>query len=251
VVSDVTGKAARRMLESLIAGERDPEVMAQTALTRMRPKIPELRQALVGRFDEHHGLLLRMHLDRVDQLGAMIGRLDEQVDRVMGPFDEKATHLLSVPGIGKRVAEVIVAEIGVDMSRFPTADHLASWAGLCPGNRESAGKRRSGRARKGDEALRTVMCEAAWAASHGKDNYLAAQFRHFRRRFGTKGETKAIFAVAHTMIVIVWHLLANNCDYDDLGGDFFQRRLNAESRKRRLIRELEALGHKVTLDPAA
>jgi transposase len=251
VVSDVTGKAARRMLEALIGGERDPEAMAQMALTRMRPKIPELRQALVGRFNDHHALMLRMHLDHVDQLRSMVERLDEEVDRLMAPFDEPATHLLTVPGIGKRVAEVIVAEIGVDMTRFPSAAHLASWVGLCPGNDESAGKRRSGRARKGDSALRTALCEAAWAASHGKDNYLAAQFRHFRRRFGTKGETKAIFAVAHTMVVIIWHVLGNDCDYQDLGSDFFERRLNAESRKRRLVRELEALGHRVTLEPAA
>jgi len=227
VATDVLGKSCRAMLEALIAGERNPEVLAEMALTRMRPKIGELRQALVGRFGDHHALLLRMHLDHVDQLSGIEQRLDTEVDRLMAPFDEKATHLVSVPGIGKRVAEVIVAEIGVDMTRFPTAAHLASWVGLCPGHpghHESAGKRKSGRARKGNPALRSAMCEAAWAASHGKDNYFAAQFRRFKRRFGTKGETKAVFAVAHTMIVIVWHLLANDCDYQDLGADFFERR---------------------------
>jgi transposase len=251
VVTDVLGVSGRRMLEALIAGERDPEVLAEMALTRMRPKIGVLREALVGRFNEHHALLLRMHLDHIDELVAMEARLDGEVDRLMAPFAETATRLLSIPGIGKRVAEVIVAEIGVDMSRFPTDKHLASWVGLCPGHHESAGKRRSGRARKGNPALRAAMCEAAWAASHGKDGYLPAQYRRFKRRFGTKGETKAIFAVAHTMIVIVWHLLAAHGTYDELGTDFFERRTTTEARQRQLVRQLEALGHKVTLEPAA
>lgn len=252
VATDVLGKAARRMLEALIAGERDPEVLAQMALTRMRPKIPELRKAMVGRFDDHHALLLRMHLDHVDQLSAMIVRLDGEVDRLMGPFAEAATRLLSIPGVAKRSAEVIVAEIGVDMARFPTPAHLASWAGLCPGNHESAGKRSSGRARKGNGALRAAMCEAAWAASHTRDSYLAAQYRRFKRRFGTKSEGKAIFAVAHTMIVIVWHVLAaDDVTYRELGADYFDRRSNAALRTRQLVRELEKLGHHVVLEPAA
>lgn len=251
VATDVLGVSCRRMLEALIAGERDPGILAEMALTRMRPKIGDLREALVGRFGDHHAVLLRMHLDHVDQLTAMEDRLDAQVDVLMGPFAEPATRLLSIPGIGKRVAEVIVAEIGVDMTRFPTDKHLASWVGLCPGHHESAGKRRSGRARKGNPALRTAMCEAAWAASHGKDTYLAAQFRRFKRRFGTKGETKAIFAVAHTMIVIVWHVLAGDTTYDELGADYFERRSDTEARQRHLVRQLEALGHTVTLTPAA
>ena len=251
VATDVLGKSCRNMLEALIAGERDAEVLAEMALTRMRPKIGELRQALVGRFNEHHAVLLRMHLDHVDQLTEMEQRLDAEVDQLMAPFADAATRLLSIPGVGKRVAEIIVAEIGVDMSRFPTDKHLASWVGLCPGHHESAGKRRSGRARKGNPALRSAMCEAAWAASHGKDTYLAAQFRRFKRRFGTKGETKAIFAVAHTMIVIVWHVLANNTTYDELGADYFERRTDTEARQRNLVRQLEALGHTVTLTPAA
>ncbi len=251
VATDVLGKSCRRMLEALIAGERDPEVLAEMALTRMRPKIGTLREALVGRFDDHHAFLLRMHLDHVDELSSIEARLDDQVDGLMAPFAEAATRLLTIPGVGKRVAEVIVAEIGVDMSRFPTDKHLASWVGLCPGHHESAGKRRSGKARKGNPALRAAMCEAAWAASHGKDTYLAAQYRRFKRKFGTRGETKAVFAVAHTMIVIVWHLLADDATYDELGADFFERRSNTEARQRQLIRQLEALGHKVILEPAA
>jgi transposase len=251
VATDVLGVSCRRMLEALIAGERDPEVLAEMALTRMRPKIRDLREALVGRFGDHHALLLRMHLDHVDQLDAMEARLDREVDKLMAPFAEAATRLLSIPGVGKRVAEIIVAEIGVDMTRFPTAKQLAAWAGLCPGNHESAHKRRSGKTGHGNPALKVALCEAAWAASHGKDNYLTAQFRRFKRRFGTKGETKAIIAVAHTIIVIVWHLLANNCTYQDLGADFFERRVNIETRQRHLIRQLEATGVKVILEPAA
>ena len=207
VATDLQGVACRRMIEALIEGERDPEVLADMALTRMRPKIPELREALVGRFDEHHALLARLHLDHIDELSRLEGRLDDEVNRLMIPFAEAATRLLSIPGIGKRVAEIVVAEIGVDMNRFPDAAHLASWAGLCPGHDESAGKRRSGKARKGDAALRTALCEAAWSASHCKDGYLPAQYRRFLRRFGKKNENKATFAVAHTLIVIVWHVL--------------------------------------------
>jgi transposase len=251
VVTDVLGVSGRQMLEALIAGERDPEVLAEMARARMRSKIGVLREALVGRFNDHHALLLRMHLDHIDELTAMEAHLDGEVDRLMAPFAEAATRLLSIPGVGKRVAEVVVAEAGIDMSRFPTDKQLASWAGLCPGHHESAGKRRSGKARKGNPALRTALCEAAWAASHGKDGYLPAQFRRFKRRFGTRGETKAIFALAHTMIVIVWHVLADNVGYDDLGADFFDRRADSQARQRQLVRQLEALGHKVTLEPAA
>ena len=251
VATDVLGVSGRRMLEALIAGERDPDVLADMAMARMRSKIGVLREALVGRFDGHHAWLLRMHLDHIDELNAMETRIDGEVDRLVAPFAEAATRLLSIPGVGKRVAEVIVAEIGVDMSRFPTAKHLASWAGLCPGHHESAGKRQSGKARKGNPALRTAMCEAAWAASHTKDNYLTAQFRRFKRRFGTRSETKAIFALAHTMTVIAWHVIHDNTDYADLGADFFERRTDTAARQRLLVRQLEALGNKVTLEPAA
>ena len=251
VATDLQGVACRRMIEALIDGERDPEVLADMALTRMRPKIPELREALVGRFDDHHALMARLHLDHIDELSGLETRLDDEVDRLMIPFAEAATRLLSIPGIGKRVAEIVVAEIGVDMSRFATAAHLASWAGLCPGHDESAGKRCSGKARKGDAAIRTALCEAAWAASHCKDGYLPAQYRRFLRRFGKKNENKATFAVAHTLIVIIWHVLHNGVDYTDMGGDYFERRNDAAARQRYLVRELEKLGNTVTLQPAA
>ena len=239
------------MLDALIAGDTDVEAMAQMAKTRMRPKIPELRLALEGRFDDHHRLMLRLHLRHIDDLSGMIVELDTTVDELMAPFDEAATRLLSIPGVGKRTAETIVAEIGVDMTRFPSPAHLASWVGLCPGNNESAGKHRSGKARKGNEPLRTAMCEAAWAASHTRDTYLTAQYRRFKRRMGTKSEGKAIFAVAHTMIVIVWHLLADTTTYAEPGADYFDKRNDADARQRYLVRELEKLGNKVTLQPAA
>lgn len=251
VVSDVLGTSARQMLEALIGGTRDPNVLSDMARTRMRPKIPELRRALEGRFGSHHAFLLRVHLDHIDHLSSAVERLDAEVETVIAPFDEQVRRLCTIPGVGRRTAEVMIAEIGVDMARFPTAHHLASWAGMCPGNHESAGKRRSGRARKGDAALRVALCEAAWAAARSKDTYLSAQFRRFCRRFGKKGEGKAIFAVAHTMLVIAWHLLANETDYVELGADYFARRDDAKTREGYLIRQLQALGHKVTLEPAA
>jgi transposase len=251
VATDILGVSARQMLAGLITGVRDTELLAQMARGRMRPKIPELRLALEGRFRAHHALMLQMHLDHADALSVAITRLDEQVDRVIRPFSEQLRRLITIPGIGRRTAEVIIAEIGVDMTRFATASHLASWAGMCPGNHESAHKHRSGRARKGNAALRAALCEAAWCAARTRNSYLAAQYRHLLRRFGKNGQGKAAFAVGHTLLVITWHLLANNVDYQDLGGDYFTRRNDAEARKRYLIRQLEAMGQKVTLQPVA
>ena len=251
VVSEVTGKSARLMLEALMAGEQDVEVMADMAIGRMRPKIGDLRLALEGRFNEHHALMLGMHLSHVDHLTAAIERMDAEVARLTVPFTEQIRRLCTVPGIGRRTAEVVIAEIGVDMSRFPTAAHLASWVGLCPGNHESGGKRRSGKARKGNALLRTALCEAAWSAARTRNTYLAAQFRRFARRFGKNGQSKAAFAVAHTLIVSIWHMLAQSVDYAELGADHFDRRIDIASHTHRLVRQLELLGHRVTLEPAA
>ncbi len=252
VVTDVTGKAARNMIEALIAGERDPVLLAEMALTRTRPKIPELRRALVGRFNEHHAFLARMHLDRMDSLDEAVAKLDAEVDRVIAPFSDALVRLQTIPGVGQRTAEVVVAECGIDMSRFPTAAHLASWAGLCPGNDESAGKRRSGRARKGNAALRAALCEAAWVGVRTQDTYINAQFRRFRRRFGAKSEGKALFAVAHTLVVIIWNVLATDgATYVDLGPDWFQQRDDTQAHVRRLVRQLERLGLSVNVKPAA
>lgn len=250
VVSDVLGKSARAMLEALIAGERDVFVLADLAQTRMRPKIGDLRLALEGGLEAHHTMLLRMQLDHVDSLNASIERLDAAVDKLMLPFVTQRDRLTTIPGIGKRTAEVVIAEIGVDMSRFPTAGHLASWAGMCPGNHESAGKRKSGRARKGNAALRSALSEAAWTTAHSR-TYPGSQYRRLCRRFGKKGQAKAAFAVGHTLLVIIWHVLHDDANYRELGPDYLDSRNDSKQRERYLIRQLEALVHKVTLDPAA
>ena len=196
--------------------------------------------------------MTQLHLDHnIDYLNGQIDRLDATIDEVIAPFSQAVQLLKTIPGVGDRTAQTIIAEIGVDMTRFPTAGHLASWAGLCPGNYESAGKSKSGRTRKGNAALRTAMCEAAWSASRTKHTYLAAQFRRFRRRFGKRGDTKAVFAVAHTMLVIVWHILANNVEYNELGENYLNTRNDAEQRAHRLVAELRRLGHDVIIQPAA
>ncbi|MGH3631301.1 MAG: transposase [Sciscionella sp.] len=196
-------------------------------------------------------LMCVLHLEHIDHLQDMIARLDTRIDEATLPFTRQTGLLTTIPGIGERAAQVIISEIGVDMSRFPTAAHLASWAGLCPGNNESAGRHRSGRTRKGNKALCQILTECAWSAGR-TSTYVGAQFRRFHRRFGSKGGKKAATATAHTLIVIIWHVLAETTAYRDLGSDYFTARLdNPEAHKRRLIHELEALGHKVTIEPAA
>lgn len=249
VASDVLGVSGRAMLEALIAGERDPEVLAEMARRRMRSKIPELRQALAAsRFRVHHGVMLRAHLDHIDHLDAAIAALEARVDELMAPFAEARERLMTIPGVGKRAAEVIIAEVGVDMTRFPTAAHLASWAGMCPGNNESAGKHLSGRTRKGDPWLSGLVTECGWAARRTKDTYLAAQFWQIARR---RGQEKAAVAVGHTILVIAWHILSEGVTYQELGGDWFDRRRDPQAQQRRLVRQLEAMGLRVTIEAAA
>ena len=210
VASSITTLSARDMIEALIAGERDPRVLADLARGTMRNKIPDLTMACAGRFGDHHALLARMHLDHIDHLTTMIDGLDERIEQVMAPFAQQLRLLRTIPGIGERAAQVLISEIGVDMSRFPTAAHLASWAGLCPGNNESAGRHKSGRTRKGNAEVRDILTECAWSA--GKTgSYIGAQFHRLHRRFGKKGGGKAAIAVAHTLIVIVWHVLHDQC----------------------------------------
>ena len=248
VASDVLGVSGRAMLGALVAGERDPEVLADLAKGVLRKKIPELRQALRGRFRDHHALLIRLCLDHTAHLEAAIAQLDEQVDRVMAPFVEARDHLDTIPGVGKRAAECIIAEIGVDMTRFPTAGHLASWAGMAPGNNITGGKRHSGKTTKGDVWLADVLVQCAWSAARTRDTYLSAQFWRLARRIGKK---KAAIAVGHSILVICWHLLTNNADYDDLGGDYFVRRGNTARHQDRLVQQLQELGYQVTLTKVA
>jgi len=244
VASDVLGVSGRAMLRALIDGERDPEALAELAKGVLRKKIPMLREALRGRFREHHATMLRITIDHIDYLEAAIATLDGEIDRVMVPFAEARDHLDTITGVGKRVAESIIAEIGVDMTRFPSAAHLASWAGVCPGNNITGGKRRSGATAKGNRWLGEILNQAAVAASHTRDTYLAAQYWRLARRIGKK---KAAVAVAHSILVICWHLLANNCDYQDLGGDWFTRRIDTDKRRDHLIRQLHELGYAVSL----
>ena len=247
VASDVLGVSGRAMLTALVAGERDPQVLADMAKGRLRSKLPELRRALRGRFSGHHALLVRLALEHLEHLEHAIATLDEEVDRVMAPFAEARDHLDTITGVGKRAAECIVAEIGVDMGVFPTASHLASWAGCCPGNNVTGGKRRSGKITKGNRWLGEILVECAWAAARSRDTYLSAQFWRLARRIGKK---KAAVAVGHSILVIAWHLLTNACDYDDLGGDYFVKR-DADRQRQRAVSQLQALGYNVTLEPVA
>jgi len=248
VASNVLGVSGRAMLNALIAGERDPDVLAELSKGVLRRKIPELREALRGRFGDHHALMIGMFLDHVDYLEAQIAKLDVEVDRVIAPFAEARDHLDTITGVGKRAAECVIAEIGADMSVFPTAAHLASWAGRCPGNNVTGGKRRSGRTNKANVWLGDALIECAWAAARSRDTYLSAQFWRLARRIGKK---KATMAVSHSILVICWHLLTNNCDYNDLGGDYFIRRTDNDRHRDHLIRQLQGLGYAVTLHKAA
>jgi transposase len=243
VAADVMGKSGRDMLNALVAGERDPEVLANLARRQMRKKIPALREALEGRFEEHHALWIGAILAHIDFLDQQIERLTEAIGDQINPLAPAVELLCTISGVQSRAAEVILSEIGGDMSRFPTARHLASWAGQCPGNDQSAGKRRSGKTRNGSKWLDWTLEEVAIAAIRVKGTYLQAQYQRLRPR---RGHKKALGAVKHTVICAVWHMLSTGEVWRDLGGDYFTRR-DPERRAKRLIQQLEQLGHTVTL----
>jgi transposase len=255
VASSIAAKSGRAMIEALIDGERRGTVLADLAKGRMRAKIPDLAMALEGRFGEHHALMCRLHLDHIGHLDGMIKRLDAQAEAMMAPFRAARDPLTTIPGIGPLAAAAVISETGPDVREFfPDAAHLASWAGICPGNHESAGKRRSGRRRHGNAHLQPVLVESAWAAVR-HDGYLKSLYhRHVMKWGGYRSQLakkKAIVVVAHAILLIVWHVLATGKPYDELGADYFTRRLDPERETRRLIARLEALGHTVTLEPAA
>ena len=247
VATNILGVSGRAMLEALINGTTDPEVLADLARGRLRSKIPALREALQGRFDRLHAVWIGAILNHLDFLDEQIAGLTEAIGEQIAPFEKAVDLLCTIPGVQRRTAETIIAEIGVDMSIFPSAKHLASWAGLCPGNDQSAGKRRSGKTRNGSKWLDWALEEAALAAVHTNDVYLAAQYARLRPR---RGHKKALGAVKHSMICACWHMLSTGELYHDLGGDYFHKR-DPEKTTKRLIAQLQALGHTVTLQEVA
>jgi transposase len=212
VATDVMGVSGRAMIRAIIAGQDNPKELAELARRRLRAKIPELRRALYGRVSEHHRFLLQGLMDQIEFLEGLIGRFDARIAEVMAPLAEAAERLRSIPGVGEKAAEVIVAEVGADMTKFPTAGHLSSWAGLCPGNNESAGKRRTGKTTKGSQWLRTMLVQVAWAASHTKETIFRVSYQRWVKRTGKK---KALVAVAHKILVIVWNLLKKSTEYQE------------------------------------
>jgi transposase len=245
VASDIMGVSGRAMLEALIRGEADPQVLADLAKRKLRNKIPELTEALTGRFREHHAFLTRLHLDQYDQLTTMIEQLTGRIEEAMAPFRGALDLLDTIPGINRAVAEVIIAETGGDMNRFATAKNLASWAGLCPGHHESAGKVRSTRVRPGNAHLKGALGMAALGAARTKGSYFQARYKRLTAR---RGPMKALIAVEHSIITAIWHMLTDNVAYHELGGDYFTRR-DPERAARRAVSRLNELGYRVTLDP--
>jgi transposase len=244
VATDILGKSGRDMLDALVQGTTDPEVLAELARGKLRKKIPALKQALEGRFDHLHSVWIGAILAHLDFLDEQIDSLTEAIGEQIAPFELAVELLRTIPGVQRRTAEVIIGEIGVDMSVFPTAGHLASWAGQCPGNDQSAGKRRSGTTRKGSKWLDWALEESAMVAARSNDIYLAAQYARLRPR---RGHKKALGAVKHSILIACWHMLSTGELYNDLGGDYYRKR-DPERITKRLIAQLESLGHKVTLE---
>ena len=254
VASNTLGVSTRAMVESMIGGERDPAGLAQHAKGRLRAKIPDLERAVAARFGAHHAMMCRLHLDHIDHLDVAIATVEERIESMLIPFQIARDRLRTIPGIAVHASAAIIAEIGPDVDAFPTAGHFASWIGLCPGNHESAGRRKTGRVRKGNKHLRSVFVEAAWAASRTPGR-LQARFNRLARRFGgirnPVARKKAAYALAHTLAEITWHVLHDQTDYADLGADFYIRREDPDRRRARLVSQLNALGYDVELSPAA
>jgi transposase len=243
VASDLLGKSGRAMLDALVSGTTDPEVVADLALGKLRTKIPQLQEALEGRLHAEHKLVIGRILAHIDFLNDSIDQLSTEIEEHIRPFGSAVDLLCTIPGVGRYTAEVMIAETGGDMTAFPSAKHLSSWAGVCPGNDQSAGKRRSGKTTKGSKWLRGALIEAAKSAARTKNTYLSAQYARLRTR---RGANRASVSVAHSILTAAWHMLSTGEIYHDLGGDYFARR-DPERTTRRLIAQLERLGHTVTL----
>jgi transposase len=248
VATDVMGVSGRAMIEAIIDGTDDPVILADLAKGRLRKKIPALREALEGRVRQSHRLLMRAMLNHIEFLEDGIERLSAEIETLTAPLLAQVELLDTIPGVNRRSAEVILAEIGTDMSRFPSANHLASWSGMCPGNNESAGKRFSGKTRKGSKWLRACLTESAEAAARTKGTYFAAQYARIKSR---RGHKKAIVAVAHSILIIAYHILKDGQPYNELGADYFAQRRSTDAYRTRLVHQLERLGYDVTIAPRA
>lgn len=245
VLTDIMGQSGRAVLDALVAGERDPAALSGLVGPRVKAGRDNIRAALTGRIGEPHRFLLGLHLRQYDALAGAVAEIDAQVERDLGPFRDAAGLLATIPGVSDLTAQVILSEIGPDMSRFPTAGHLISWAGLCPRNDKSAGKRRSTRLKKGAPWLKTTLVQCAWAAARKKQSYFQAQFQRLRHRRGSK---KAVCAVAASILTAAYHMLKDGTVYADLGPDYFQRR-PPEQRAKALVRQIERLGFSCAIRP--
>jgi transposase len=234
------------MLQAMVQGILDPNKLAEMAKAKLRNKIPELRLAFEGRFEERHRFQMQELLDQMHFLDAKVAEFAQQIEQRSQPWNEQIQRLMTIPGVDRITASSLLAEIGSDMDQFPTAQHLASWAGICPGNKESAGKH-SGKTRKGSRWFRRVLCQAAWAASHTRNTYLAAQFRRIAAK---RGKQRAIVAIGHSILIAAYYILKRQEDYREAGGNYFEQ-VNPAALQRYLVRRLERLGHRVTLEPAA
>jgi transposase len=247
VATDVLGATSRAILEQLVAGAADPHTLAQLAKGSLKQKRGELERALTAQVGAHQRLMIREQLAHISYLDDAVTRINQEIAQRLRPFDDTLERLQTIPGVGRRTTEILLAEVGTDLSRFPTHRHLASWAGLCPGNHESAGKQRTGRTRRGSPWLRSALVEAAWAAARAKQTYLSA---HYHRLAARRGGKRAALAVAHTILVSAYYMMQREQPYNDLGGNYFDER-DRRHVERRLVKRLERLGYAVTLETAA
>jgi transposase len=248
VATDIMGVSGRSMIEALIGGQRDPVQLADLARTKLRIKIPALQEALTGRFSDHHGFMCRLMLDRIDQIDQTLAELHRQIEDQMTPFRHLRDHLITIPGVSHIIADVLIAETGGDMTRFATPQALSSWAGMCPGNNESAGKHASTKTRKGDVWLRGALGQAAASAAKANHTYLQARYRRLVPR---RGKKRALVAVGHSILEAAWHIMTNDVDYADLGPDYYNHTGDTNRKAHYLATQLRNLGYRIYIEPPA